>query len=348
MASLDQIELLRKIDTEGMRDVLAEFPLRVESAFAQPLPPFNFTADKIRSIAIVGMGGSAIGGDLAQAALIDRVCLPSAVLRGATLPAWVGEDTLVIAVSYSGNTLETLTAYEEAKRRQCLVVAVSHGGALAERASQDGIPCVALHEYPQPRLAGGVLTAAMMQILAWADGISLEPTCMEIVKLLTTQQPQLIPARPTQDNYAKHLAYKLFDRLPVVVGVGVCAPVARRWKTQINENAKTICVKETFPELLHNTIEGLKNPLRIADDSVWLLLDSPQDRAVPAGQYHAFAELLERTGIAVERVVAPAGDIIAQQWWLMYLGDWVSYYLACLNDINPMPVPTIQAFKKNT
>lgn len=356
MPSLDQIESFRQVDKSGMGMILEEFPQRAEEAFASPLPAFNFSPAEIRSVAVVGLGGSAISGDLASSALEGMAGKPIATVRSAILPAWADKDTLVIAVSYSGNTAEVLAAYEEARQRRCPVVAVASGGKLAEYAARDHMPWVAVGASLQPRLAVGDLTAAVMKIAMWVCGISWEDTFRVIVGALGELQPQLISSVPTEQNPAKLLAYKLFDHLPVVAGGGVMAPVARRWKTQMNENAKLICIAEGVPELFHNTIEGLKNPLRIADNSIWILLEALDDPAVPAGQLDKLSSLLESSGIRVERVKAPlknetltgqapAFDLCAAQWRLLYLGDWVSYYLAILDNVDPMPVETIQAFK---
>jgi glucose/mannose-6-phosphate isomerase len=346
MPALDQIESIRAVDKEGMAELLKEFPQRVDAAFARELPGFNFISAGVRSIAVVGMGGSAIGGDLAVAMLTERLTVPVEVLRTAHLPAWAGKEALVIAVSYSGNTAETLTAYDEARRRGCAIAAVSSGGILAESAKRDHVPYIQVGAYPQPRLAVGDLTVAVLGILVRVCGGALEGMRGTVRTALNAVQAQCLPAVPTDENPAKFLAYRLFDRLPVVAGGGALAPVARRWKTQVNENAKSVCVAETVPELLHNTIEGLKNPPRFADDSTWVLLEAPGDPAMPAGQLEKLAQFLRTAGVLVERIRASESDPSAAVWRLVYLGDWVSFYLACLQGVDPMPVPAIQAFKK--
>src|SRR3989338_447442 len=150
MSLIDQVESIRAVDKSGMGEILKAFPARVEEAFAQEQPQLNFDAEKVRSIAVVGLGGSAIGADLELAALVDTLTVPAEVVRSAILPAWAGKKTLVVAVSYSGNTDEVLAAYEEAKKRQCRMVAVTSGGGLAVRAQRDRVPFVTLSAYPPP------------------------------------------------------------------------------------------------------------------------------------------------------------------------------------------------------
>jgi len=348
MSSLDQIESLRSVDRSNMMEILSEFPQRVAAAFAQSLPDFNFDPAKARSMAVVGLGGSAIGGDLAIAAFADRLTKPVAVVRRAVLPAWMGENTLVVAVSYSGNTAEVLSAYRQARRRGCTVIAVANGGTLAEHAERDGVPLVHVSHFPQPRLAVGDLTIAVMKIFAYACGIALEGMSGAVVSALGEWRLKCIPAVPIGENPAKLLAYKLLDRLPAVVGGGVLVPLAHRWKTQLNENAKSMCVAEELPELFHNTIEGVGTPSRFVDDCVWVVLEAEADRTVPESQLDRLEEFLKARSVSVERIAAREDNLMAALWHLLYFGDWVSFYLACLYEVDPMPVPTIEAFKSQT
>jgi glucose/mannose-6-phosphate isomerase len=159
--------------------------------------------------------------------------------------------------------------------------------------------------------------------------------------------PSVAQEVPTEQNPAKLLAYQLLGRLPFVVAGGMLAPAARRWKTQMNENAKSLCVVEEVPELFHNTLEGLKLPAVASDNATWVFLEAPVDQTVSMPQLDHFAALLKESGLRVERVCAPMEEPHEALWWIIGMGDWVSYYLACLNNVDPMPVSVIQGFKKS-
>ncbi len=347
MSFLDDLNSLHTIDRGNMAEELRLLPARVREAVEAPFPSVGVDGRALTAIAVIGLGGSAIGGDLAGAMVVDLCPLPMSVLRSSVLPDWVKPSTLVIAVSYSGNTAETVNAYLQAKARGCILIAIASGGKLAALAVADGTLLLSPGFYPQPRLAVGAITVLILKTISAVTGIACNVMCNAIsdafLKIISSMAQEV----PTEHNPAKLLAYQLLDRLSFVVAGGFLAPAARRWKTQMNENAKSLCVMEEVPELFHNTLEGLKLPAVASDLSTWVLLEAPSDQTVSLPQLDHFAGLLKESGLRVERVRAPNGEPQEALWWIIGMGDWVSYYLACLNNVDPMPVPTIQGFKKS-
>ena len=207
-------------------------------------------------VVVAGMGGSAIGGDLVLAAQL-ALPVPAAVVRGYELPAWVGPSTLVVAVSYSGNTEETLACVEAALARGCTPLCVASGGRLAALAAERGLPLVTVPPGLQPRAAVGYLA---MPLLAALERLELVPSAeKDVEEAAAVVREMTALLAPTEDegcNLAKDLARRLHGHVPLVYGAGLSAPAARRWKTQLNENAKAMAFWAELPELDHNEIEA--------------------------------------------------------------------------------------------
>ncbi|MEW6610753.1 MAG: SIS domain-containing protein [Patescibacteria group bacterium] len=346
MSFLDKEESLFAIDRSRMADALQAIPARVRAIAQTPFPAVDVDRHALTSIVVIGLGGSAIGGDLAAAMVMDQCTLPIIVLRGSVLPHWVQSSTFVVAVSYSGNTAETIAAFRSARERRCPLVAIASGGKLAAAATDGGVPLLNPGTYSQPRLAVGAMTVLLLNIISSVTRKPCDDQLAVVADAYHRVTSSVTPDVPTETNRAKMIAYQLLDRLPVVVAGGVLGPVARRWKTQLNENAKSLCVVEEMPELFHNTLEGLKLPVVASDSATWVFLEAPADQSVPLPQLDHFATLLKKASLRVERVRASLDNPHAALWWMIGMGDWVSYYLACLNNVDPTPVETIQAFKK--
>jgi glucose/mannose-6-phosphate isomerase len=297
-------------------------------------------------VAVCGMGGSAIGGELVLATA-SGLAVPSAVVRACELPAWVRPETLVVAVSYSGETEETLACVEGALARGCRPVCVASGGRLAALAAGHGLPHVPVPAGLQPRAALGVLATPVAAALVEAGLCSeLAPDVAEAAVVLGELASDLAPEVPEEVNGAKALARRLAGRLVLVYGGGVTTPAARRWKTQLNENAKAMAFWSELPELDHNEIEGWAAPPGLAAEAQVVLLEDPE-WALPLGRRAQLtAAELAGHGIAVERLTARGALPLARACSLIGLGDWVSFYLALLRGLDPTPVAAIERFKR--
>ena len=259
---LDDPDLLKKLDPQNMLAEIDNLPHQLEFAWElgsrSPLPAWQ----GIQRVVISGMGGSAIAADLLAAYLLPTCKVPVFVQRDYGLPAWAyGPETLLIASSHSGNTEETLDSYETGINNNCKLMLISTGGKLAARAAQIAAPLWLFEHKGQPRTAVGFSFGLLLAVFTRL-GLVPDPS-VELASALAemrTQQNLMLPSITASLNPAKRLAGQLQGRWVNVIGSGVLAPVARRWKGQINELAKAGAGFEALPEADHNTLAGLTNP----------------------------------------------------------------------------------------
>jgi len=339
-----------RLDTQGMVELLCEFPKQCERAFRLgktfPLP----RTPSFQHVLFLGMGGSAIGGDLVKSLLEEEVSFPIAVNRSYHLPAFVNSKTLVFAVSYSGNTEETLTAYQAARRKRAKLIAVSSGGTLFKWAKRDHVPHLLVPPGLPPRTALGYLFFAPYVMLRRLARLPLRSS--EFHELLRTlnrlREKEIGPQVPISKNPAKRLARRLWGRLPVVHGnVQRLDAVVYRWRTQIAENAKQLSWSHLYPELNHNEIVGWSNPDPLLRHLLILLLRDRGDHERVKLRMEITKALLRREeGVETIEIWSSGRGRLSRLFSLIYLGDFVSYYLAILNRVDPTPVERIDRLKK--
>lgn len=329
-------------DPSGMFDYLYRLPEVAEAAFARGRAVALPNA-KPRQVLIGGMGGSAISGDLARNLLFDSSEVPIAVSRHSHLPAYLGADDLVILLSYSGNTAETLGCLEAAIARKIPVVLVTSGGRFGELAAQHKLPFVSVEPGWQPRAALGELYFSLLGLLSQLPGVTgLDPAA--VVAQLRAERATYLPEVPTEQNPAKQLAQALAGKTPVVFGVHPSTEaVTTRWKCQINENSKMTVLANVFPELTHNEIVNLGANAHA--DHVMVILRDSEDPALLARQLDIARDILRPQVDAVFELVGAGPDKLTRQMSLVYLGDYVSVYLATMAGIDPTPVEAISNLK---
>jgi glucose/mannose-6-phosphate isomerase len=293
---------------------------------------------------VAGMGGSAIGGALARAALGDRVSRPLGSARGYELPSWATPDAVVVCASYSGNTEETLACYEAAGALGATRVVVTSGGELADLARADGVPVIPVPGGFQPRAAVAYMTVAALEI-AQLHGVA--PCVHSELDVAAAHAEQLVeqwgPDSP-EDSLPKQLAFGLADAVPIIVGAGPTAAVAYRWATQLNENAKVPAFAGELPEFDHNAIEGWDDGDVPAGFATVFLDDS--DLHPRLRQRIALTRELTGERVASSQVVEATGDSATERVIsLVLLGDLVSIYLAALRGQDPTPVGLIERLK---
>jgi len=345
--NLDDVKIYKENDPEGMLERIKELPMQCRQAWQAAMDfklPAGFTG--IDKVVVLGMGGSAIGGDLIRSLVQSESAVPVIVHRDYGLPAFVDANTLVIGSSYSGNTEETLSGFEPALKTKAKKLAMTTGGKLQEIAEANDIPVFRINYKAQPRAALGfsfLPTLGVMQKLGLVKDKSKDVD--ETVKVLESLSARLDEKSPLSGNPAKQLARRLYGCLPVVYGAGIASEAAHRWKTQINENSKAWGFYEVFPELNHNATVGYPFPKEVAQKIRVVLLRSPLFNERVKLRYDVTCELLKRAGVAYEFVDGEGKSALSQMMSLVMMGDFASYYLAILYGVDPSPVEVISYLK---
>jgi glucose/mannose-6-phosphate isomerase len=346
-AVLDEVDALDRRDPGGMLRHIGALgqQLRAGWALTRELSLPDAYGEP-RAVAVLGMGGSAIAGDLLRGVFVDRLRAPLVSVRDYELPAWVGRDTLVVAVSHSGSTEETISALSTALERRCPVVALTTGGPLGDVATRVDLPRVVYPDDSPPRAALGYTLAGLAGILERAGVLTLNDAEIDAAaNASSTIARACAPEVSTDGNLAKQLAWTLVDRLPVIEAGGSLAPVARRWKAQLNENAKSAAIAEELPEATHNTVVGHEQPDSLRDHLYVLFLAGSFDHPRNGMRMSLSTELLAAVGIAYQIVPLGGDSRLEQACWATTLGDYVSAYLALLYGVDPTPVEAISHIK---
>ncbi len=341
--TLDDPAARSRVDVHGTAAVLAAFPAQCrEAARLGPRPETVLAAP--RTVVVAGMGGSASSGDLLAACAADRLDVPIVVHRGYGLPALAGERDLIVASSYSGETAEVLSAAEAALMRGATLVVVTAGGRLGALATARGVPRVALPGGLMPRMALGYLFFPLLAVLRAADRAVVKGNEVdEALAVLESLAGELGPERPAAENEAKRLALAIGDRLPVVYGGPTTGLVAYRWKTDVEENAKTFAAAGALPEMNHNEIEAWAGPPARARHLV-LLRDRDEHDEITR-RFALLHELIGSAAGGTSEVWPRGGGLLARLLSLVYLGQWTSYYLALLRGVDPWTIPTLETLK---
>ncbi len=336
------------IDSQNMLGAVAGLPEQIEKAYQLGMGADLPGKKEIKNVVVAGLGGSAIGGDLLRVYAEDRLDIPVKVVRDYTLPAYVNEGSLVIATSYSGNTEETLDAFEEAKRRAATIVVISSGGRLAKAAEQAGMPVIIIPGGISPRAATGFLfipAVVLLNRLGLASGV--EEDVEETVGILKILRDELSDHVPAERNQAKQIASFFKGGIPVIWGAsGTSEVAAQRWKGQINENAKSPAYWNVFPELNHNEIVGFEAPREILPKLRVVMLRDENDHPQVKKRMDITKRIIKKAGVGVQEVFARGKSYMAGVYSLIYPGDFASIYLACFYDIDPGPVRMIDHLKQ--
>lgn len=345
--NLNDTKRFEELDTEDMIGHINDLPNQLINAWnlgmSLELPDW----DGIERVVIAGMGGSAIAADLIEVYAAPTCPVPVFIQRDYDLPAWAkGDNTLVICSSHSGNTEETLSAYAAAKAGGCRVLALTTGGALAKSA-EDGGDALWLFTYDSsPRAAihhsFGLLLAAFVR-LGFLDNCEAE--LKGAVAAMKEQQKTLLPEIPDTQNSAKRMAGQFIERWITIFGAGIMAPVARRWKTQINEIAKANANFEYLPEADHNTLEAVSQPEKEFAHTMTIFLRSALNhpRNQLRDEFTRMAMMVQ--GVNTDFITAQGDTPLANIWTVLHYGDYASYYLAMAYGMDPTPVPMISELK---
>jgi glucose/mannose-6-phosphate isomerase len=342
--SLDP-DSIAALDPAGMLgDVLAQ-PLQLGDALWRTQSAGIRARDLPGGLVVCGMGGSAIGGDLAAAALGDRATRPITLVRGSAIESWTLPESLVLCASYSGNTEETLGCFEAAGAAGAQRVVITTGGTLAELAREEEVPVIGVPAGMQPRAAVIYMTIGVLECAALcgaAPGLHSE---IDMATALLERLVEEWGPSSSEDSLAKSVARDLNGTIPVIHGAASTKAPARRWSTQINENADSPAFWTELPEANHNQICGWERGRAAAPFSGVFLCDDDQHPRVKRHMDLAAAEL-ERVGAPALQVDTFGESRLERVLSAVLLGDLVSVYMAGLAGVDPTPVPAITRLKQ--
>lgn len=347
---LDDLVALQRLDAQNMLSDVRGLPNQLEKAWRIGQTAELDGGGTIRQVAICGMGGSAIGAALLAAYAMPLCEVPVFVHRDYGLPAWArGPETLVIASSHSGNTEETLDAFETGYRNGCCLLAVCTGGELERRARACGVPVWKFEHHGQPRAAVGFSFGLLLTAFARLGLLDepLEATAAALadaVHAMRVQGESLDVSVPLVQNPAKQLAVQLKDKWVNVYGAGHLAAVARRWKGQINEQAKAGAAFEVLPEANHIALAGIERP-EVLRQTFTVFLRSPSDHPRNRLRVELTRQILMNAGLETALYEARGETRLANIWTALQFGDYTAYYLALAYDVNPTPVQALLEFK---
>jgi glucose/mannose-6-phosphate isomerase len=326
---------------------LHDFPKQCQRAWQKALK-FDLPRDyaRVDRAIILGMGGSAIGGELVRRLALLENRLPAWVHRGYDSPPSLNKETLLIASSYSGNTEETLSSFAESLQTPSKKLVLTRGGKLKELAEKEGIPVFLIDYEAPPRAA---FPHSFIPLLGIFHKLGLledkSADFKEAMQVLNKLSAELAESTPLASNPAKRLSTKLSGKLAVIYGAGILSEVAQRWKTQLNENSKAWAFYEVFPELNHNAVVGYEFPPELRKGILVVLLHSSLLHPRISIRYRLTVEILTKARVGYELMESRGESPLAQMMSLVLLGDYVSFYLAMLNSVDPTPVAAIDYLK---
>jgi glucose/mannose-6-phosphate isomerase len=306
--------------------------------------------EKIPNIVLMGMGGSGIVGDFVKV-LLRTSRIPIFVRKRGSLPSFVSAESLIILVTYSGKTQETLEALSAAMASGARTLVITSSPELDSFCLRKGVRCIQIQDVGFPRAAlGSMLISVLRELQRLGITNSFDADFSEAIKVLEEVRKQCAPEVPQKSNPARLLAQSLVGSFPVIYGESEFTDVvALRWKQQFNENAKTHCYCDSFPELLHNEIEAwhhLDNG-QIRNYVLLLLRDSLHERETGLeAKVEAAKRLAEDKGAKVYELWTTGSSELARLLSLCFVGDLVSVYLAIARGTDPDPVENIEQLKK--
>ncbi|MBI2427609.1 MAG: bifunctional phosphoglucose/phosphomannose isomerase [Ignavibacteriales bacterium] len=341
-------ELIQRYDPKGMRNLILNFPKQAAEAVAiGNTAKIKIETKNIEQIVVSGLGGSAIGGDLLRAYLADKCAVPVVVNRHYYFPDYVGKNSLVIISSYSGNTEETTASYKDAIKRKAKIFCITSGGEVERMAKK--------HKHPYIKIPGGFPPRAAL-------GYSFFPTLIALSKLgfIKDQKKEIKETlallnelsvrysnHDTADNLALNLAKTIHGKLPLIYSAAdKFDTVNTRWRGQITENAKTLAFGHVFPELNHNEIVGWEVLKDLMKKMHVIILRDKDDYKRIQLRMDVTKGIIGDLADGITEVHSEGKSLLSRMFSLLYLADWLSFYLAMLNGVDPSPVKKIDFLKE--
>jgi glucose/mannose-6-phosphate isomerase len=347
---LDDIKKIQDIDKSNMLDSLVDFPNQIKEA-VEIAKSLDFeTFFKIDNVIIAGMGASGISGDIVASLYKEKIDVPIYVNKDYDLPKWAKKDTLALFYSYSGNTEETISAFKLASQKKCRILCISSGGKLQDFAEKRNIPHIKIPTGYQPRAAIAFSLFTLIIILKRVGLIKhdvesdIEETIDKIKELINNNNKSI----PEKNNPSKQIARKLHNTIPQIYGWGIYSPIATRWRQQFNENSKLISREDSLPESNHNDIVGWSLNPEVSKNFSCILFRDKQLESLHMNTRLNFLKKLFEDSTANIIEINPIGKkTLAKIVYILFLGDFISCYLAILRNIDPTPIDIISDLKQN-
>ena len=358
MNKLDNLEFIKKLDCSNMLKFISDLPEQCRDAYAigksiRVLKSVDLRSrmykPAVNNIVFAGVGGSGIGPDMVRVYLGDELKIPVSICRNYTLPDFVGERTILFCSSYSGNTEETLSCFKQGLKRNAFIITMGSGGRLKELSLKNSSTHISIPLGYPPRTAIGYMSITVLGVLVKLGLIKdKENDVKELFSMLTDVRDKEIGFSVSlEKNISKQIAVKLYKRYPIIYGTAdTTEAVSNRWREQIAENGKALSSSNTLPEMNHNEIVGWRFPENLLKDFKAIILCDKDDHERTKERVRITSEIIKKSGAEVIVLKKDNGGRLARIYSLLYIGDFVSFYLAILNNIDPTPVKTIDYLKK--
>lgn len=349
MNKLDNREFISKLDASNMLKLISGLPDQCRHAYdigkkTAILKPNS----RIENIVFAGLGGSAIGADIVRVYLRNEIKVPVVVCRNYKLPDFVGKNTLLFCASYSGNTEETLSSFEDGLKRGAGIVTMGSGGKLKEGSLKNSFNHIDIPSGFPPRTAVGYMSVTVLAILTKMGFIEdKEKEVTQLCSALSDLRDKEVGIDvATSKNISKQLATKLRNKYCVIYGTSdTSEAVAIRWRGQIAENSKTLSSSHVLPEMNHNEIVGWEFPKDVLREIKVIMFRDKNDHPRTQKRIDVSKAIIKKSGAEVIELERKDSSVLARLFSLIYIGDFVSFYLAILNDINPTPVKQVDYLK---
>ena len=349
MIRLDNLELISRLDSSGMSKLISTLPDQCIEAYDIGKKSDVKKLDReINNIVFAGLGGSSIGAYIIKVYLQNELKVPVTLCRNYTLPGFVGRNTLLFCSSYSGNTEETLSSFEDGVKRGAFVITMGSGGRLKELSAKNGFRHILIPSGFPPRTAVGYMSITVLAILAKLGFIEdKEKEVNSLTSALSELRDNEIGIDiPFQKNISKQLATKLYGKYCIVYGTSDSTEaVSLRWRGQLAENSKSLSSSHVLPEMNHNEIVGWEFPKEVLENIKVVFLRDKNDHPRTKKRIDVSKAIIEKSGAEILELERNSSSLLTNVFSLIYIGDFVSFYVAILNNIDPTPVKQVDYLK---
>lgn len=336
-------EFIQKFDTQNQFQVLQNTYKQIEYAIENSYPDFGFNKQALNKIIITGLGGSAISGDLLKNFLKDELTVPVQINRNYFLPSFADENTLLIASSYSGNTEETISSFNDGMRRKCKIICLSTGGKLEKLAADNSIPFIRLQKGFQPRYALGLSFFSLLKVF---EKLQLITSQEKIISKIISLWKEKASEYSTEENIALTIAQQLIGFVPIIYSASdYTNAVGYRFKSQLNENSKLHAFHHEFPEMNHNEIIGWEShQQKQLHTKVIYLFDETYHSQIKK-RFQIVSEFIKKSDVEIISIESKENDFKVRIMDLIFLVDWISFYLGVIRGFDPSEIEYINLLK---